>query len=64
MKQEVKAVLIKDIRDKEQLYLVIGEGENKVIVNVGKKTFEAVKKLTTAEKEIKLKQSENIKMAQ
>lgn len=46
MKLEVKAVKHLDINSKEQLYLVIGEAENKVIINIGEKTYEKVKKIT------------------
>lgn len=46
MKLEVKAVKHLDIKDKEQNYIVIGEAENKVIINVGEKTYNSVKNLT------------------
>lgn len=36
--------------DKTLYYLIIGEGENKVVINVGLKTYESIKKLTTKEK--------------
>lgn len=42
---KVTATKIKDIRDKEQLYIVIEEGEKKVIINCGIKTFTAVEEL-------------------
>lgn len=46
MKQlTVTATKIKNIKDDELLYVVIGEGANKVIINVGKKTWDAVDKL-------------------
>ena len=51
MKIEVKAVKMLDIYDKEQLYIVIGEGEKKVIINVGEKNFEKVKKITEDEQQ-------------
>ena len=47
----VKAVKMLDIYDKEQLYIVIGEGEKKVVINVGEKNFEKVKKLTEDEQQ-------------
>lgn len=52
-----------DIRGKEQLYLVISEGEKKVIVNIGEKTFNAVNELinptgTNYTKAILLKEQE------
>lgn len=42
---KVTATKLKNIQDKDLLYIVIGEGANKVIINVGKKTWEAVDKL-------------------
>jgi len=41
----VEAVLFKDIREKVQHYLVIGEGKDKIIINVGLKTYERVNNL-------------------
>ena len=35
-----------DIRDKVLYYIVIGEGEKKVIISVGEKNFTAVEELT------------------
>lgn len=55
---KVQAIKYKDIRDKEQKYVVIGEGADKVIINVGTKTFDAVEKLVkgdTVQKEGKTK---------
>ena len=49
----VKATKLKDIRDKEQLYIVIGDAEQKVVINVGKKTFDAVEKLLNSSVEKK-----------
>lgn len=53
MKTEVKTTSIKQTgnkelgtNDKTLYYLIIGEGENKVIVNIGEKTFNNVNKLT------------------
>jgi len=54
-KQTVKAVKHADIRGKEQTYVVIGDGEGKVVINVGEKTFNAVSKLTGNVKEVKEK---------
>lgn len=45
----VEAIKLKDIRDKEQMYVVIQQGNKKVIINVGKKTYEAVHELTFAQ---------------
>lgn len=42
---KVMAVKIKNIKDEELLYVIIGDTANKVIINVGKKTWEAVDKL-------------------
>lgn len=47
MKIEVKAVEMTDIREKNQRYIVLGEGANKVIIWVNEKNFQAVKNLTT-----------------
>lgn len=41
----VTATKLKDIRDKEQLYLIIENENHKVIINVGEKTFNAVERL-------------------
>lgn len=41
----VEAVKMTDIREKELLYLIVGEGNGKVIINVGQKTFDTVEKL-------------------
>lgn len=46
---KVNTVTITDVREKKQLYLIIGEGEAKVIINVGEKTFNAVNKLIEAD---------------
>lgn len=45
---KVEAVKIKDIRDKEQKYVVLGEGKDKVVINVGEKTYTAVENLLKA----------------
>ena len=50
MKIEVKAVTIKDIRDKEQKYIVLENNGNKVVVNVGDKTYAGVHALLQVEK--------------
>lgn len=44
-KISVEAKSITDIRGKEQTYLLLGEDGNKVIINVGEKTFKNVKTL-------------------
>lgn len=52
--QHVKAVEIEDIRGKKQKYLVIGNNEDhtkNVVINVGEKTFNAVKELTEGKPE-------------
>lgn len=41
----IEAITIKDIKDKDLYYIKITEGEKKVIINVGKKTYDAVKAL-------------------
>lgn len=33
--------------EKTLYYLIIGEGDNKVVINVGQKTYEKIEKLTT-----------------
>lgn len=47
MKQEVRCTELADIRGKILKYLIIGELPHQVIINVGDKTFEAVKALET-----------------
>lgn len=43
----VTAVRHKDIRDKEQLYVIMtNENGDKAIINVGQKTFDSVNELT------------------
>lgn len=32
-------------KDKKLLYLVLGEGENKVVMNIGEKSYSAINKL-------------------
>lgn len=32
--------------DKTLYYLIIGEGEEKIVINIGLKSYEAIKKLT------------------
>lgn len=47
MKQlTVEARKIKDVRDKEQLYVIITDGKEKVVINIGEKNYQAVKNLT------------------
>lgn len=43
--KQIEAITIKDIKDKDLYYIKITKGEKKVIINVGKKTYEAVKAL-------------------
>lgn len=52
METTVKAVKYKDVRDKEQLYVVITKGEKKAIINVGQKTYDSVVALDIAEGEV------------
>lgn len=52
---QVTTAKVKNVYDKEQLYLIIWAGENKVIINVGNKTWEAVNKLTKPQDEQKNK---------
>jgi hypothetical protein len=48
MKQlPVQTKALKNIQDKDQLYLIIGDDQNKVIINIGKKTYDDVTKLIT-----------------
>lgn len=48
----VTAVKHKDIREKEQLYIIMSNTEGKkVVINVGQKTYDSVNELT-GEKEI------------
>ena len=43
-KLEIKAVKQTSVvTEKEQYYLIIGDGENRVTINVGEKTFNGVK---------------------
>lgn len=44
VKQEANAVL--NTKEKELYYLIIGEGESKLVINVGQKTHDSVKELT------------------
>jgi hypothetical protein len=41
----VEVLTYKDVRGKELLYLRIKDGENEVLINVGDKTYKAVKEL-------------------
>lgn len=41
----VTTVTLKNIQDKEQKYVVISNGKDKAIINVGDKTFNNVKKI-------------------
>lgn len=50
MNAQVSAVKYRDINDKELLYLVIQNSQGKVIINIGQKTFDKVKSITTEEK--------------
>lgn len=44
---KVTATKFKDVRDKEQLYVIIeNDKHEKVIINVGQKTYDNVKKIT------------------
>lgn len=52
---QVTTAKVKNVYDKEQLYLIIWAGENKVIINVGNKTWQAVNKLTKPQDEQKNK---------
>lgn len=46
MNLEIKALKQTSVvSEKELYYVVIGEGENKVVINVGQKTYEGVQKL-------------------
>lgn len=46
-KLTVTAVRHKDIRDKEQLYIIMTNDEGKkAVINVGQKTFDTVNKIT------------------
>lgn len=46
MKLSVKSVAQTSvISDKELYYLIIGEGEKKVVINIGKKTYDGVNEL-------------------
>lgn len=48
----VTAVKHKDIREKEQLYIIMSNTEGKkIVINVGQKTYDSVNELT-GEKEI------------
>lgn len=47
----VSAAKYIDVRDKEQLYVIIQNEKGKQVINVGLKTYEAVKKLTEEEQE-------------
>lgn len=44
VKQEANDVL--GTKEKELCYLIIGEGNEKLVINVGQKTHDSVKKLT------------------
>ena len=46
MKISVKSVAQTSvISEKESYYLIIGEGEKKVVINIGKKTYDGVNEL-------------------
>lgn len=42
---QVRAVKLKDINNKDLLYITINEGEKRVTINVGQKTFDKVQQL-------------------
>lgn len=52
MKHEVQAIAHKDVKGKEQLYLKIGNETDNVVINIGKKTFDAVNNLTEKDKKL------------
>lgn len=47
----IEPVKLKDIRDKELLYLVIRTPQGKQIINVGQKTYDAVNELLNPKQE-------------
>lgn len=49
VKQEANTVL--GTKEKELYYLIIGEGDNKLVINVGQKTHDSVKELTKPREE-------------
>lgn len=51
---QVSAVKHKDVRGKEQLYLVITTEHDSVIINIGNKTYEKVAKMMESPLEIRL----------
>lgn len=60
----VTTTVLKNIQDKELYYVTITQDEEKVNINVGKKTYDAVSKLTkqkntTEQKEIEAKTKKN-----
>lgn len=46
METTVKAVRHVDVREKEQLYIIVEKGEKRIVINVGEKTYKAIKELT------------------
>lgn len=46
---KVTTVKLKNIQDKDQLYVVIQNGTDKCIINVGQKTFDQVNKILEGE---------------
>lgn len=59
---EAKSML--DIRNKELLYLIVGEFEKQVIINVGQKTFDSVKDLIEKTGRQQVQEVTNIKIAE
>lgn len=60
MKQTVRAIAHKDVRGNELLYLVIGEEGNQVIINIGKKTYDAINNLTTKQPTDEVRNSQKL----
>lgn len=52
---QVQAMRHNDVRGKELYYLIIGEGENEVIINVGLKTLTAIEKMVNEKTDKKVK---------
>lgn len=52
MTTQVKAIKHADVRGKELLYLVIGMPDNQLVVNVGERTYKAVKEMEEARDKI------------
>lgn len=45
MKIEIKTQIVENIKGQTSLYVIIGEGLNKVYINVGRKNFECINKI-------------------